>query len=63
MKTRTQRRYEVEDRTKARPPVMDAGKWVLWEVRTSPFPHRSYCGAFATKKEAEAARRKLKATP
>jgi hypothetical protein len=45
-------RLEIEDRRRRKPPVMGAGMFVVWEVQSAPFPHRSYRGKFATKAEA-----------
>ena len=46
---------EIEDRTKRKPPVMGAGEYVVWEVRSKPFPCRLFRGKYKTLKEAKAA--------
>lgn len=48
------KKYEVEDRTARKPGTSLAGKWVVWEVRSYPLPHRSYAGGYATEAEARA---------
>lgn len=46
--------YQIEDRRKFKTASIGAGKFVVWEVRSYPFPHRSYCGTFDTRKLATA---------
>jgi hypothetical protein len=48
-------KLEIEDRRKRQPPVMGAGMFVVWEVRSHPFPHRSYRSKHKTLKEAKEA--------
>lgn len=56
------RQFEVEDRTAREPPAVGAGLWVVWEVRQTPFPHKSFQGAFANKADAEGAMKQLTQT-
>lgn len=46
------KRYEIEDRRKAKPGTYGAGYFVVWSVRSSPFPCYVYAGQYGTKREA-----------
>jgi len=54
-------RFSIEDRRKYDAKVYGSGKFVLWEYRSNPFPHRAMRGAYATRREASEAAKELQA--
>lgn len=45
-------KLEIEDRRTKQSPVFGAGMFVVWEVRSTPFPHRSFHSKHKTLAEA-----------
>lgn len=52
-------RLEIENRSKRDPKYSFSGKWVLFEVRSTPFPHKLFAGAFNSLAEAKAEKKRL----